>query len=77
MGALALGKVPYDRWVKYVWKLMLYFFLLNMLFLIAGGTVGMTQPGRPLDAAVPVFIIGVNIHLNIHWRKLLFRKNPR
>ena len=37
----------------------------------------MTQPGRPLDAAVPVFIIGVNIHLNIHWRKLLFRKKPQ
>ncbi|WP_308541321.1 YfcC family protein [uncultured Oscillibacter sp.] len=40
MGALALGKVPYDRWVKYVWKLMLYFFLLNMLFLIAGVLLG-------------------------------------
>ena len=40
MGALALGKVPYDRWVKYVWKLMLYFFLLNMLFLVAGVLLG-------------------------------------
>ena len=40
MGALALGKVPYDRWVKYVWKLMLYFFLLNMLFLITGVLLG-------------------------------------
>ena len=40
MGALALGKVPYDRWVKYVWKLILYFFLLNMLFLVAGVLLG-------------------------------------
>ena len=36
MGALALGHVPYDRWVKYVWKLMLYFFLLALAFLVVG-----------------------------------------
>ena len=36
MGALALGHVPYDRWVKYVWKLILYFLLLTMVFLTAG-----------------------------------------
>ena len=40
MGALALGHVPYDRWVKYVWKLILYFFLLNMVFLIIGVLFG-------------------------------------
>lgn len=36
MGALALGHVPYDRWFKYVWKLILYFFLLTLGFLIIG-----------------------------------------
>ena len=36
MGALALGHVPYDRWLKYVWKLMLYFLLLALAFLVIG-----------------------------------------
>ncbi len=36
MGALALGHVPYDRWVKYVWKLVLYFFLLTIVLLLIG-----------------------------------------
>ena len=40
MGALALGHVPYDRWVKYVWKLILYFLLLTMVFLIVGVWLG-------------------------------------
>lgn len=40
MGALALGHVPYDRWVKYVWKLILYFLLLTMAFLIVGALLG-------------------------------------
>jgi len=40
MGALALGHVPYDRWVKYVWKLILYFLLLTMVFLVAGVLLG-------------------------------------
>lgn len=40
MGALALGHVPYDRWVKYVWKLILYFLLLTMAFLVAGVWLG-------------------------------------
>ena len=40
MGALALGHVPYDRWVKYVWKLVLYFLLLTMAFLVAGVLLG-------------------------------------
>ena len=33
MGGLALGEVPYDRWVRYVWKLILIFFLLTAAFL--------------------------------------------
>ena len=36
MGALALGHVPYDKWLKYVWKLLLYFLLLTALFLAVG-----------------------------------------
>ncbi len=40
MGALALGRVPYDKWVKYVWKLILYFFLLTLAFLVVGVAVG-------------------------------------
>ena len=40
MGALALGHVPYDRWVKYVWKLILYFLLLTMAFLVIGVVMG-------------------------------------
>ena len=33
MGGLALGDVPYDRWVRFVWKLILIFFLLTVGFL--------------------------------------------
>ena len=40
MGALALGHAPYDRWVKYVWKLMAVFLLLALAFLIAGVLLG-------------------------------------
>jgi len=40
MGALALGHVPYDRWVKYVWKLILYFFVLTLVFLVIGVFIG-------------------------------------
>ena len=36
MGALALGHVPYDKWLKYVWKLLLYFLLLTNAFLTIG-----------------------------------------
>ena len=36
MGALALGHVPYDRWVKYAWKLMVCFLLLTVVFLAVG-----------------------------------------
>ena len=36
MGALALGHVPYDRWIKFVWRLIIYFLLLTMAFLMLG-----------------------------------------
>ena len=40
MGALALGKVGYDRWFKFVWKLILYFAVLTVGFLAIGAIVG-------------------------------------
>ena len=36
MGALALGHVPYDRWVKFSWKLLAGFLALTLLLLAAG-----------------------------------------
>jgi uncharacterized ion transporter superfamily protein YfcC len=36
MGALALGHVSYDRWFRYVWKLILCFLLLALAFLAIG-----------------------------------------
>lgn len=40
MGALALGHVGYDRWFRYVWKLIVYFLLLTAAFLILGTWMG-------------------------------------
>ena len=40
MGALALGKVGYDRWFKFVWKLILYFAVLTVGFLAIGAVMG-------------------------------------
>lgn len=40
MGALALGHVPYDKWVKYAWKLVLIFALLTLVFLMVGVWLG-------------------------------------
>ena len=39
MGGLALGDVPYDRWVKFVWKLILIFFLLTNAFLMVSAVL--------------------------------------
>jgi len=38
MGALAIGRVPYDRWLKFVWKLILIL-LVGSLVLLAAGTI--------------------------------------
>lgn len=35
MGALALGRIPYEKWLKFVWKLILLFLALTVLLLIA------------------------------------------
>ena len=40
MGALALGKVGYDRWFRYVWKLIVYFCALTVVFLAVGAVLG-------------------------------------
>ena len=40
MGALALGHVPYDKWLKFVWKLIIYFLVLTLAFLTAGALLG-------------------------------------
>lgn len=39
MGGLAIGRVPYDRWLKFSWKLLLLVFVLAFLFLIAAALV--------------------------------------
>ncbi len=39
MGALALGHVSYDRWVKFVWKLIVLFAVLIAAFLALGALV--------------------------------------
>ena len=33
MGGLAFGDVPYDRWIRFVWKLILIFLILTLVFL--------------------------------------------
>ena len=40
MGALALGHVPYDRWVKFAWKLLAGFLALTLLLLALGAVMG-------------------------------------
>jgi uncharacterized ion transporter superfamily protein YfcC len=36
MGGLAIGRVPYDRWIKFSWKLLLLILVLSMALLAAG-----------------------------------------
>ena len=33
MGALAIGRVPYDRWLKFSWKFLLAIFVLMLVLL--------------------------------------------
>lgn len=39
MGGLAIGRVPYDRWLKFSWKLLLLIFVLAFLFLMAAALI--------------------------------------
>ena len=36
MGALALGRVPFDRWLRFTWKLLLLLFAVLLALLMAG-----------------------------------------
>jgi uncharacterized ion transporter superfamily protein YfcC len=36
MGGLAIGRVPYDRWIRYVWKLLAIIFGVTALLLAVG-----------------------------------------
>lgn len=40
MGALALGKIPYTAWVKFLWPLLLKIFALATVFLVASIHIG-------------------------------------
>lgn len=40
MGALAIGRVSYGVWLKYIWKLLLALTILCVLCLIAGTVLG-------------------------------------
>mgnify|MGYP004527173815 FL=1 len=40
MGALAIGRVPYDRWLKFIWKYLLCAFLLCLGLLCLGALAG-------------------------------------
>ena len=40
MGALAIGRVPYDRWLKFVWKFAVGIFVLLLILLCVGVVLG-------------------------------------
>lgn len=39
MGILAIGKIPYNLWIKWVWKLMLIFMIASMILLAIAETI--------------------------------------
>ena len=45
MGALALGRIPYEKWLKFVWKPAAAFLLLTMLILVAAVILVIVMPG--------------------------------
>jgi uncharacterized ion transporter superfamily protein YfcC len=47
MGVLGVAKIPYNKWVKWVWPLILIMLILGFLLLIP--TVTMDLPGFELD----------------------------
>ena len=40
MGALALGRVPYDRYIKHIWKLIALLFIVISAILVLGVLIG-------------------------------------
>lgn len=45
MGGLAIGRVPYNKWIKFVWPLLLILCLLIMVTLTVGVLMGNGSPG--------------------------------
>lgn len=39
MGGLAIGKIPYDRWLKFIWKLLILLTAVSAGFLILGSVI--------------------------------------
>ena len=39
MGGLAIGKIPYDRWLKFIWKLLIILTAVSAGFLILGSVI--------------------------------------
>ena len=52
MGALALGRIPYEKWLKFVWKLMLLFLLLTGLLLVLAAALSGSDRRALRGAAV-------------------------
>ena len=39
MGGLALGRVPYERWLKFIWPLLLILLVIIVVLISAAGLV--------------------------------------
>ena len=39
MGALALGNVPYDKWIRFSWKIVVILLLITIGFLAIGAVM--------------------------------------
>ena len=39
MGALAFGRISYDKWIKFVWRILLFYFGLTVVFLVVGAAL--------------------------------------
>ena len=39
MGGLAIGRVPYDKWLKFTWKLLLILLVISLGFLLLGAVI--------------------------------------
>jgi uncharacterized ion transporter superfamily protein YfcC len=42
VGTLALAKIPYERWVKWNWKMQILFFVLSLSALVWPALTGWT-----------------------------------
>ena len=39
MGGLAIGRVPYDKWLRFTWKLLLILLVISLGFLLLGAVI--------------------------------------